>query len=60
MQTGVNGEWQRLTGLDSVTQPTSVGGAFLVPEALVYDQYLPASGAVRIQAHGISKECEEP
>ena len=57
MQAAVNGEWQRFTGLDEVTEPTSAGGAFVVPENLVYDQFLPDSGAVRIQAHGISKEC---
>ena len=57
MQMAMNGEWQRLTGLESVTTPTSAGGAFIVPQTLVYDQFLPGSGAVRVQAHGISKEC---
>src|SRR5205823_8163272 len=49
MQMGMNGEWQRLTGLASVTTPTSAGDAFIVPQTLAYDQFLPASGAVRIQ-----------
>lgn len=57
MQAGVDGEWQRLTGLESVTQPTSAGGSFVIPQTLVYDQFLPASGSLRIQAHGVSKEC---
>ena len=28
-----------------------------IAQSLVYDQYLPADGQVRIQAHGVSKEC---
>ncbi|HEY2773868.1 MAG TPA: hypothetical protein VGK20_07435 [Candidatus Binatia bacterium] len=57
LQVGVNGQWQKLTGLDSVTQPTIAGGSFSIPQAQVYDQFLPSDGSLRIQAHGVSKEC---
>src|SRR5207244_3011152 len=53
MQAALNGEWQRLTGLEDVTAP----GAIAQSPSLVYDQYLRADGQVRIQAHGVSKEC---
>jgi len=53
MQAAVNGEWQRLTGLGDVTGSLPV----VVAQGLVYDQLLPAGGEVRVQAHGVSKEC---
>jgi hypothetical protein len=58
MQAAMNGEWQRLTGLEHVTTPTTASDPPLViPQSLVYDQFLPAGASVRIQSHGVSKEC---
>jgi hypothetical protein len=51
LQAAVNGEWQELVGLESVTTGD------LIPEALVYDQYLPADGTLRLVANGVSEEC---
>ena len=51
MQTAINGEWQELTGLDVVN------GGDVIPQALVYDQYLPATGAVHLEATGAAHEC---
>ncbi len=51
LQAGINGEWQELTGLDVVNTSD------VIPEALVYDQYLPATGAVHLEATGAAHEC---
>ena len=51
MQAAINGEWQELTGLDTVNTSD------VVPQALVYDQYLPATGAVHLEATGAAHEC---
>src|SRR5207245_7582335 len=51
MQAAINGEWQELTGLDTVNTSD------VVPQALVYDQYLPATGAVHLEAAGAAHEC---
>jgi hypothetical protein len=51
LQAAVNGEWQELAGLDTV----STGD--VVPETLVYDQYLPPDGAVHLVADGAAHEC---
>ncbi len=51
LQAAVNGEWQELGGLDSV----STGD--LIPEGLVWDQYLPAGGQVHLFADGNAQEC---
>ncbi len=51
MQAAVNGEWQELTGLDTVNTSD------VIPQALVYDQYLPATGAVHLEAAGAAHEC---
>jgi hypothetical protein len=49
----VNGQWQRLEGLEDVTAPGSV------PQALRYDVALPASTPLRIHASGRSLDCRE-
>jgi hypothetical protein len=51
LQAAVNGEWQRLTGLDTATT-----GSVLAQD-LVYDQYLPPDGGVRVVANGAAREC---
>ena len=51
MQAAINGEWQELTGLDTVNTSD------VIPQALVYDQYLPATGAVHLEAAGAAHEC---
>jgi hypothetical protein len=51
LQAAINGEWQELTGLDVVNTSD------VIPEALVYDQYLPAIGAVHLEATGAAHEC---
>ena len=51
MQAALNGEWQELTGLGSVDT-----GA-VIPEGLVYDQYLPPDGTLLFVAEGRSQEC---
>src|SRR5262249_34096326 len=50
-QVAVNGEWADLTGLDSVDN----GGTY--PQAIVFDQYLPASASLHLQATARSHEC---
>jgi hypothetical protein len=50
-QIGVNGEWQELVGLSSVDT-----GA-VVPQGLVWEQYLPSDGIVHVEANGRSHEC---
>ena len=51
LQAGVNGEWRELPGLESV----STGD--VVPEDLVYDQYLPVDGALDLVMDGTAREC---
>ena len=53
MQVAVNGEWQVVAGLDNVTTAT------VVPQTLVFDQYLPSDGSVQlhIRADGVSSAC---
>ena len=51
LQAAINGEWQELTGLDIVNTSD------VVPQALVYDQYLPATGVVHLEAAGAAHEC---
>lgn len=51
LQAAINGEWQYLSGLDSV----STGD--VVPQTVVYDQYLPATGAVHLEMNGAAHEC---
>src|SRR5262249_29087357 len=47
----VDGEWQFLSGLDVV----STGD--VIPQTVVYDQYLPASGAAHLEMNGVAHEC---
>lgn len=51
LQTAVNGEWQAFPGLDSV----STGD--VIPEHLVWDQYLHASDAVHLRTDGVARIC---
>ncbi len=51
IQAAVDGEWQRLSGLESVSTDD------VVPQALVYDQYLPPDGALHVVADGAAREC---
>jgi len=51
MQASVNGEWQEFTGLGSVDT-----GA-VIPQGLVYDQYLQPGGQLHLVADGKSLEC---
>jgi hypothetical protein len=51
VEAATNGEWQELVGLDSVDTGN------VVPQTIVYDQYLPADGAVHIQSDGVAREC---
>lgn len=51
LQAAVNGEWQELVGLESVDTGD------VLPQALVYDQYLPPDGTVHLEATGRSHEC---
>jgi len=51
MQAAVNGEWQEFTGLASVETGD------VVPQALVYDQYLPPDGTLHLIAQGVAHEC---
>ena len=51
MQAAVNGEWQEFGGL------ASVDTGEVIPQALVFDQYLPPSGAVHLELTGVAREC---
>ncbi len=51
MQAAVNGEWQEFVGL------ASVDTGQVIPQGLVYDQYLPPNGVVQIDMNGRSDEC---
>jgi len=51
LQAAVNGEWQYLSGLDQV----STGD--LIPQTIVYDQYLTQGGAVHLEMNGVAHEC---
>src|SRR5256885_681805 len=46
MQAAINGEWQELTG------PGIVNPSDVVPQALAYDQYPPATGEAHLQGAG--------
>ena len=51
LQVSVNGEWQELTGLDSVNSGD------VIPQAIVFDQYLPSDGEVHVVANGDGEDC---
>ena len=51
LQAALNGEWLEFPGLASVNTGDEI------PVGLVYDQYLPASGAVHLEVNGRSHEC---
>jgi len=51
LQAAVNGEWQYFSGLDSVSTGNTI------PQTVVYDQYLPVSGAVHLEVNGAAHEC---
>jgi len=51
LQAALNGEWQFLSGLDVVNTGD------VIPQTVVYDQYLPASGAVHLEMNGVAHEC---
>lgn len=51
MQANVNGEWQELAGLDDVDAGETI------PQELVYDQYLPADGVLRLNGRGAGDDC---
>jgi len=51
LQAAVNGEWKELPSLQSV----SAGD--VIPEHLVWDQYLPEGGAVHFRTDGSAREC---
>jgi hypothetical protein len=52
-QAAVNGEWRRFTGavLDHVDSGDTLA------QSIVVEQYLPADGALRVQADAFSREC---
>lgn len=51
LQVAVNGQWQELTGLDTVDTGDTI------PQGLVFDQDLPAGGSVHILANGAAHDC---
>jgi hypothetical protein len=51
LQVAVNGEWRELSGLQSVNQGD------VIPQSIVYDQYLPADGKLSIFSNGIAEDC---
>jgi hypothetical protein len=51
LQAAVNGEWQYFSGLDAVNTGDTI------PQTVVYDQYLPANGAVHLEMNGVGHEC---
>jgi hypothetical protein len=51
LQAAVNGEWQYFSGLDLVNTGDTIA------QTVVYDQYLPASGAVHLEMNGAGHEC---
>src|SRR5215813_855786 len=51
MQAAVNGEWQELVNL------ASVDTSDVIPQGLVYDQYLPPTGLVQLDVDGKSQDC---
>lgn len=52
-QVAVNGEWRRFAGaaLDEIVDGSTV------TQSIVVDQYLPADGALRVQADAFAREC---
>ena len=51
VQANVNGEWQELVGLDDIS------AAATISQSLVYDQYLLASGGLRLSSRGAGDDC---
>jgi hypothetical protein len=51
LQAAINGEWQYFTGLDTVHSGD------VIPQTVVYDQYLQANDAVHLEMNGVSHEC---
>jgi len=51
MEAAVNGEWQEFPGLDVVSTND------VIPQAIVYDQYLRATDVVHFQVDARSHEC---
>jgi hypothetical protein len=51
MQAAVNGEWQEFSGLDVVNTSD------VIPQSLVYNQWLPTNGAVHLEVVGSAREC---
>jgi hypothetical protein len=54
MQVNVNGMWQEIAGLDGVANPGSV------TVHVVFDQFLPRDGTLRIHSDASSKMCFAP
>ncbi len=55
LRVGVNGEWREVPGLEAV----AASGSFAPGAAVVFDQWLPADGALRIQGDGSSLSCSD-
>jgi hypothetical protein len=51
LQAAVNGEWRELSGLGSVSSGD------VIPQSVVFDQYLPADGEVHLLANGDAEDC---
>ena len=52
-QVAVDGEWRRFSG----TALDAVDDGSIIPQAITFDQYLPAGGALRLQADAFAREC---
>jgi len=51
LQMAANGEWRQVPGLGDVHTGD------VVPQTITWEQYLPADGALHLQADGFSREC---
>jgi len=51
LQASVNGEWKEVPHLQSVN------AGDVIPEHLVWEQYLPEAGAIRLRVDGSAREC---
>lgn len=51
LQAAVNGEWQELAGIAAVETGD------VIPQTLVYEQYLPPDGALHLEVNGAAEEC---
>jgi hypothetical protein len=51
LQTSVNGEWVELGGLGSVSTND------VIPQSIVFDQYLSAGDGVHVVTNGVAREC---